>query len=221
MSDHKFAWMRTSLLAVCLGLYLSSVTEAGYTTTVAGTDMPWLSVNGGLNTNYQYGVGDGAAPTVVGASSGISFAPGGTIAITYVSGLVSAGPGFPSTDANGDQSFITNANTGNSGHVFPSFYFNHASYPTYLDELVGTFTNSSGAIVGTPFAVGDNASVIIPTGATQLQLGINDDILSDNSGSFTVNINGPAAVPEPCSLVLVGLGSILAICLGRRRVSNS
>ena len=197
--------MRAFFFIVCLGLFSSREAEAGYLTTVASSDMPWLFANGGLNSNYQFGIGDGTAPDVIGASSGISFAAGNTISITYVSGLVNAG--FVAADANGDKSFVTNANrNGRTGEPFPSYYFNPASYPTYLGELVGTFTDSSGSIVGTPFAIGDSLQVIVPTGATQLQLGINDDYYADNSGSFLVNIAGPSVVPEPSSLLMLAVG---------------
>jgi hypothetical protein len=216
MNRHKSACMRASLLIVCLNLGWSGVVDAGYLTTVTSTTEPWQWVNGGLNSNYQFGVGDGTAPDVIGASSGISFAAGNTISITYVSGLVNAG--FVATDANGDTGFVTNNYTdGRTGKPFPSFYFNPASYPAYLGELAATFTNNSGSIVGTPFAVGDSLQVIVPTGATQLQLGINDDYYPDNSGSFLINISGPSVVPEPSSMIMLatGLGGI-ATWLRRR-----
>jgi hypothetical protein len=101
---------------------------------------------------------------------------------------------------------------------------NPATYPIYLVELVGTFADSTGAIVGTPFALGNGPTdIIAPAGATELLLGINDDIYSDNTGSFLVDVTGPGAaippsVPEPGSLVLLGtsLGLLAAFGLQRR-----
>jgi|GEM_PF-5581781 len=64
--------------------------------------------------------------------------------------------------------------------------------------LVGAFTNSSGVIQGTPLCIGDGpVSYGVPTGATQLELGINDNNYSDNTGSFTINVqkNGGTATP--------------------------
>lgn len=60
-----------------------------------------------------------------------------------------------------------------------------------LGGLCGCFTDGTGQIIGQPFAIGGSVvSLKVPAGATQLQLGIDDDILSDNSGGFTVPVNG-------------------------------
>jgi hypothetical protein len=66
------------------------------------------------------------------------------------------------------------------------------------------FTDN-GVIVGTPFPLGDASNTPpIPAGATQLQLGIDDDGFSDNDGYIWVQIQGPAApVPEPASFLLI------------------
>jgi hypothetical protein len=175
-----------------------------------------------LNSTFQYGVGDQTAPTTI--SSGFDFSAGNTFTVQYVSGTVSAGTLFPSVDANGDTSYIFNNSPGSSGKVAPSAYMNPATYPIYLVELVGTFADSTGAIVGTPFALGNGPTdIIAPAGATELLLGINDDIYSDNTGSFLVDVTGPGAaippsVPEPGSLVLLGtsLGLLAAFGLQRR-----
>ena len=55
--------------------------------------------------------------------------------------------------------------------------------------LVGAFTNGSGVIVETPVCIGGNGSIsfAVPTGATQLQLGINDNKYTDDTGSFSIN----------------------------------
>ena len=194
-----------------------SVTKA-----VNGTSGPWL-YSSSLNASFQYGTDSQLAPVLFNASDGLAFAAGDTLTIDYLSGMMSVGPGFPLTDAKGDTAAVTNAGTGSSGKVFPSFFMNSATYPTYLGELVGVFANSSGVIVGTPFAVGDAASVVIPSGATQLQLGINDDIFGDNVGSYTVQVTGPAAAssaPEPSTLVLFG-GALAGIGFGRRRIRGA
>jgi hypothetical protein len=129
--------------------------------------------------------------------------PGGQYTIQYISGTTSSGGIFTSFyDANGNPGYVTNMNGGTSDNHFPSYYFNPATYPTYLAELVGTFADSSGDIVGTPFPIGDLATVTAPAGATQLQLGINDDIYHDNSGSLQIQVS---AVPEPSSFILLGV----------------
>jgi hypothetical protein len=74
-----------------------------------------------------------------------------------------------------------------------------------------TGNNAFGAPVS-----GTQQTFNIPTGATELLLGIGaDPVLGDNSGpGFTVKI-APNAVPEPSSLVTVTIG--LALSLGYRR----
>lgn len=210
------------LLPALLAAAFSATTCAANITvaeTVSGLDGPWTYVNGGLNTAYQYGVGDEAPPLVVNASTGISFAPGSKISIQYVSGLESANsPYFPYVTAAGDLNVPVNNGVGYSGRVDPSAFFNPATYPAYLSELVGTFANSAGAIVGTPFAIGDALTVTVPTGATSLDLGVNDDIYHENSGAFLVDVTGSAAAsplvtPEPATvgLLIAGVALIWAV----------
>ena len=188
--------------------------------TVNALDGPWQYTNGGSNTNFQYGDDDQTGPLVVSAANGLSFVAGTTLDIEYVSGSTNEG-GFASPDANGDSSFVFNANPGNSGKVAPSAYFNPASYPAYLGVLSGTFANSSGTIIGTPFKVGDSLSIVVPAGATRLQLGINDDIYSDNTGAYQITITG-AGVPEPSALALLGATTVVAgVARLRRRTATS
>jgi hypothetical protein len=95
-------------------------------------------------------------------------------------------------------------------------------YPIYLMALVGTFADSTGAIVGTPFFVGTGpVSFAVPPGATQLQLGMNDDFFLDNAGFLSVQVMGSAgtgtdSAPEPASILLLGFA--LAAGTGVRRV---
>jgi hypothetical protein len=97
-------------------------------------------------------------------------------------------------------------NPGTSLKDFPSFYMDPTTYPIYLGALVGVFTDSSGNIVGASpyagFVLNDGPTdVIVPVGATQLQLGVDDDIFNDNSGSYFVQVQN---TPEPGSLLLIG-----------------
>jgi hypothetical protein len=81
-----------------------------------------------------------------------------------------------------------------------------------LNALIADFVDDSGAPVlfGGFFAFAPFASdtvpfsLVVPTGATRLQLGINDDIFSDNTGSLTIQVDGSgiSAVPGP----VVGAG---------------
>lgn len=90
-----------------------------------------------------------------------------------------------------------------------------ATGPYYVSELVGTFAGNNGQIVGTPFALGDFGTFTVPTGATQLQLGVNDITYWDNQGSWNIQITGVAA-PEPTTIALV-LMSLLGFGLLVRR----
>lgn len=190
------------------------------TTTVAGNQGPWSQ---SLNPSDNYGVGDNSSPDAITSASGISFAAGGTITISYLSGTVSAGSGFAFVDAGGNTAFPFNNLPGSSGKVAPSFFMNSSTYPIYLTELVGTFADN-GVIVGTPFAIGDGATLTVPAGANQLLLGANDDIYSDNAGSWTLSVTGPAAsvgaTPEPGSLFLLASG-LLALAPFLRRFAQS
>ena len=152
---------------------------------------PWLV---SLNPGYDYGIHDNNGPAIVSkANSGIDFVPGKVLTIVYVSGLVSAGAafGWPYADANGYVHDIWGCGEGlrdhgTSGTAFPCVYTDTGT-KTYLIELMGVFADSDGVIIGKPFGIGDGPyQVAIPTGATQLQLGINDDSYWDNTGSFVV-----------------------------------
>lgn len=158
------------------------------TVTVNANQGPWEQ---SLNPKFNYGDGDNAGPTVVSASSGISFTPGGTLTVAYASGQVNVYPegGFPATDANGYSGDATNQQVIATCGSYPSYFMSSSSYPVYASELVGTFANN-GTIVGTPFPVGDGpATFVIPEGANQLLLGVNDDCYDDNTGSWTIGVS--------------------------------
>jgi hypothetical protein len=188
--------------------------------------MPWLWDTVSLNTASPFGVQDGSGPAVVDSSSGVSFAPGSILTITYLSGLTSAFGGAPVVDGQGygpnppsPFEFDANNNLGNSGQPFPSLYM--LPYPIYLNTLVATFADASGNIVGTPFAVFNGPlSVLVPLGATQLQLGVNDDIFADNTGSLSVSVADANTAPEPSGSVLIG-SALLAAWAGLKYRNRS
>ncbi len=189
-------------------LQVSGVT-ANTVVSVLGTSGPWEFVNGGLNTNYQYGDGDQGAPTIVSAADGIALVAGESIRLQYLSGLVTPGvndlASWPYVDANGETSVPAPDNSSFGGFgIAPSYYMPSSTYPIYWEELVGTFANSSGTVVGTPFAIGDSATVVVPAGATQLELGVNDAGYSNDAGTLSIEVS---VVPQPSSPPFVAPGA--------------
>lgn len=157
-----------------------------------GSAMPWLWKANGLNSAYPFGLQDGTGPTVI-ALSALKAEAGQSLTIEYLSGEVDVGGVFPPSDANGVNSPYSYGGDGSSGQPFPSQYMQ--PYPINLGALVGVFTDDSGSIINRPFAIGDGpVSKTIPSGACQLQLGINDDIYGAtngpaNTGSFTIAVS--------------------------------
>jgi type VI protein secretion system component Hcp len=164
------------------------------TKAVSATQGPWVAVSAGLNSDFRYGDNGAQAPTVFSEADGIDFAAGQSLTISYVSGLTEIYPNSIQSDANGDSS-LTPLNGNGVGEISgaPSQYFNSSDYPAYLGELVGTFADSNGSIVGTTFNIGDSRTVTIPAGATQLQLGVNDNFYLQNSGSLQIEVTGAPA----------------------------
>ncbi len=189
-----------SLLALSCSAQYAQAQSA--TVTVNANQGPWQQ---SLNPSFNYGDGTNATPTVISAANGISFASGGTVTISYVSGQVNVYPegGFPATDANGNSADPTNNTVIPTYGSYPSFYVNANNYPVYASELVGTFANN-GVIVGTPFPIGDGPkSFTIPSGANQLLLGVDDNDYNDNVGSWQIKISSAAVVQGQSTTVTV------------------
>lgn len=219
MTMQPFLMMIRSSLAIGM-LALCGIAQAGtvsHTYTVDSHAAPW---DPAVNPNFHFGVGDNIGPTIVSGLQGFDFNTGDVLNITYFGGLTSAFGGVPVVDGNGYVgSPFRNDDPGSSGTGFPSQYMDFSTNDIFLQALVGTFTDSSGVIVGSPFAINNALSIAVPNGASQLQLGFNDDIFADNTGALDVNVSGPGtSVPEPSSFALLSLGGIgLAIRVYRRR----
>jgi hypothetical protein len=220
----------TSSLLLVISPALASTVDV----TVDATAGPWSQA---ANSSFAYGIGDNTAPTIV---AGLT--TGESVTIEYVSGLTSGFYGaVPSVDANGygpangyDPPPFTSNNVGSSGNYLPGYYTT-SPVDVVLMELIGVFTNASGVIVGTPFAIGDGPlSLPDPAGATQLQLGVNDDIYvngadgsPDNTGSLVIAVSAASigATPLPATLPLfasgIGMMGLLAQRMKRKNATHA
>jgi PEP-CTERM motif len=179
---------------------------------------PWDPTIAG---NPAYGFGDNIAPTSLAVNAGDN------ITISYVSGLTNVFAGLSTEfDATGEQgsnfgSGMGLTGVGSTGTFFPS----HAIDPgntgpdIFLAALIGDFVNSSGGVLN-EFAPGNGPfTIVAPTGAVALQLGLNDDLFFDNSGSLNIAVTGSTAVPEPATwaMMLIGFGGLGAAMRTSRR----
>jgi hypothetical protein len=204
------------LLAVTL-LAAGSVCAADTTVFVDGRSGPW---NIAVNPSFGYGVAANGqndihlGPTSVSSSSGLPFTVGDSLSIEYVSGSALAGANGSAwgSGANG-VSWWPPSTWPCSGS--PGCY---TGQTTYLEQLLGTFANASGVIVGSPFALGNGPTLkVIPAGATQLLLGFNDGWYNDNGSGINVKVTEIAAVPEPESYAMLVAGLGLLAFFARRR----
>jgi hypothetical protein len=167
--------------------------------TIQGTQGPWFFMRGprGTNADIPYGVGDQSMPEVISNLSGFDFKPGALFTVKYVRGSVtlSADGRYRAPNASGSPSLVVNDSSGSSGDNFPSAFFDRADYPAHLGALTGAFADGLGEIIGKPFLIGNARSFKVPAGATRLELGINDDVFLDNSGSFNVIVSQPGTRP--------------------------
>ena len=153
---------------------------------VDGRSGPWVS---SLNPSFSYGDGTQLPPTVVSAASGLSFVAGLNLQISYLNGC--ANFGWACVDANGQLYGTDNPEV----KGMPGYYI---SGTQYLEQLLGTFADDNGVIVGQPFAIGNGPyTATIPAGATQLLLGFNDGGNADNSDGIYVSVTGQVgSIPQ-------------------------
>lgn len=156
-------------IAPTIGTASSTVTGQ---VAVLGSTRPWLNVSG-QNPTFNYGDnGNGAGPTVIATPT-----YGATVTLT-AAGQVNV-----------------NGVAHNAGDPGPSGSQNPGQFTPGPTILLGAWTDDDGNVIAaggvTPsvFPVGAGATVTVPLGAVQLQLGI-DGIggsYAGNLGQFTVN----------------------------------
>jgi hypothetical protein len=207
--------MNWRIFALGLALSAAGAAQALASTTVfvSASAGPWDSA---ANPSMPYTVGDNISSPVVLSLDGAT-----SITISYVGGLASVlpGAGVPSVDAVGFVGVPFGSGTGLTGIGFsdtplPSFYIDptNTGPNIWIGALIGTFTDSSGVIVGTPFAPGNGPfTAPVPGGASFLSLGVNDNIFSDNSGGWDIKVaefGSPVPEPSTWAMMLLGLGGL-------------
>lgn len=230
--------MRGALCAV--GLFSGAIAQA---ITVPGSANPNLA---GRSAGYSCCSGDSApahSPTEV---TGVSFAPGDSLAFS-VSGRVSYVPGvLPGNNPDGDESgSLFNYGDGISAPTSVRYNALYGVFltagaptgsatPTPLDYSAGLNFTAFAPGIGQIFFIGDGLtsdsnlndfsgtaqSFLVPAAATRLFLGTGDGVgWYNNSGSFDVSarvVQQGGAVPAPSSVALLGLG-LGSLALVRRR----
>ncbi len=175
------------VLLAAAGLLSGTALAAQVQVTVDGRAGPWDPVANFVN--YPYGTFingqfDTPSPaTAVGKAQGISMQPGRQLVVTYISGAAGANADIFGDGGDGVrwwspyQPPCTNA---------PGCYTHQVSY---LEQLIGAFTDSAGVLVADPVILGSGPTkVIIPERAKLLLLGFNDDWHNDNVGSIVVDV---------------------------------
>ena len=169
----------------------------GVPVTVAAGAMPWTWVDGGLNTNYQYGIMDGTKPTI----AATDLVAGQTVLVAYKSGLNSPGGLYGANyDANGVPSTTQSVTgVGSNGTFGPIHYMSRQSYP--IDQPVsisGIVQNSSGS------AMANVPVVLTISGANSGQL----ESTSDANGNITFTYIGQNAGKDTLTARAVPDGSL-------------
>jgi hypothetical protein len=170
---------------------------------VYGRVQPWsLSYPvAGINSAYHFGrrtTGDGNKPVVVPLTAAV----GSTVTIEVTSGTVRCSDARPWVDGDGQLDYITGDSSGAEG-TFPTYYAHGGSeFPLGLGGLMMVFAGpviagDQGQSVIAIHACGNFNTFVIPVGATNILLGINDDQFNDNEGGFNVNVTQTALPAEP------------------------
>jgi PEP-CTERM motif len=235
--------MKNLLTLSTLGL----LTACGATIAHADTVVPSTSVIYAAGSQSSLaGSADGIVPVSVDVNGATSytFATTGTISLNSGGNIndadgANSGQGSSSSTGSGSISGMVAPGAGYLVGVFIGAGGPSGSAPSSLDFTTGDGTafTSLSPLLNQVFYIGDGLTgdgtgttqqFIVPTGATELYLGISDacgyngspSCYGDNSGSFNVTVNPTGSVtpiPEPSSLILFGTGILGAAGAIRRR----
>lgn len=148
---------------------------------VPGASMPW-SQDGGLNAGFAIN-NNGTPPISVPVSPGDVLHITATGIVQYFNIFVLQEPpagGAPTGDAE------------SGGTFYPTHYMPGTSLG--VAGLCGCFANDVGTVIKT-LPIGADSTWVVPAGATQLLMGINDDFFADNSLQFDVTIAIDSVTP--------------------------
>ncbi len=142
---------------------------------IPSTSGPWLV---SANPSKPYSSYSASAPVVVLLST-YSLTVGNTIYLKCTGGS----GGFWTADHPCISDVMTNINTTDN----PTYYIPGYADPDHEAQIIGVFANSSGVVIGSPFIISEiTKSVVIPSGATRIQFGINDNYHADNTGTINM-----------------------------------
>ena len=150
------------------------------------------------NASYRYGQ-QHTSPAGETSPTTVAVTPFASIVITYISGTVQTQAGGAGNSTPVGSTGLPSGGpneTDSSGYSYPTNQISGAT--TALGGLVGCFTDSSGNVLanslwdwlhsGGNASLGSSITLSVPEGAAFVSMGINDTILRDNTGSFSVSV---------------------------------
>jgi len=76
------------------------------------------------------------------------------------------------------------------GQFDANFFYPNSTLPVLSASAIGGWADGTGQLVAAPFLISKGGSFKAPAGATQLLMGVNDQFWGDNTGSWTITVNG-------------------------------